>query len=111
MIAAIVTLSLLLVTSIAVNVLLFYYARKCVEKIVGFHDGVEALQSELQEYTKHCYELSRSEAMFNDPVIVNLYEQTKGISDRCQEFKESFTVVYDEYDDGESDVEEYTDER
>ena len=99
---ATITLTLLLTASIAVNVLLFYYARKCVEKIVGFHDGVEELQVELQEYTKHCYDLSRSEAMFKDPVIVNLYEQTKKISDRCQEFKESFTVVYDEYD-GEGD--------
>ena len=107
---AVVTLSLLLVTSIAINVLLFYYARKCVEKIIGFHDGVESLQSDLQEYTKHCYDLSRSEAMFNDPVIVNLYEQTKGISDRCQAFKESFTVVYEEYDDGEGEVEEDTNE-
>ena len=104
MITAIVTLSILLVGSIAVNVLLFYYAKKCVEKIVGFHDGVEALQVELQEYTKHCYDLSRSEAMYKDPVIVNLYEQTKKINDQCQAFKESFTVVYEEYEEGEGDV-------
>lgn len=103
-----ITLALLLASSAAINILLFYYAKKCVEKIVMFHDGLEELQAELQEYTKHCYDLTRSEVMYKDPVIMNLYEQTKSIGDRCQEFKESFTVVYDdeevdEFLEGEND--------
>ena len=100
----IIIMSLLLLASVSLNVALFYYARRCVEKLVSFHEGVDDLQNQLEEYSEYCYSLSRSESLFNDPLIVKLYEQTKQIVDKCDEFKDSFTVIYDE----EEELEEGT---
>lgn len=119
MITSIIILSVVGAASLIINGILWWYSKGCVQKIVLFHEGIEDLQQDLSAYSKHCYKLSRSEVYFKDPNIVDLYERTKNIDSRCQEFKESFTIVYDddsddeiEFEDGESDIEEeeYVDE-
>ena len=60
----VVGLSLVLAASLGVNGVLWWYSRHCVRKIIFFHEEVESLQQDLQGYSKHCYDLSRSEAYF-----------------------------------------------
>jgi len=117
MITSVIILSVVGAVSLIANGILWWYSKGCVRKIILFHEGIEDLQQYLSVYSKHCYDLSRSEALYKDPNIIDLYERTKKMDIRCQEFKESFTIVYDdeapiEFEEEESDIEEeeYVDE-
>jgi len=82
-------LSLLLLLSLAGNVILIWYTRKLVQNLQFGVNNVDELQKLLNEYVVLLEPIANMENYYADPVITSTVSNTKMVIEACRVYKNS----------------------
>ena len=87
-----ITLSILLLLSLVVNGLLFWYTRKLLEKLSVFTEGVIEFRMKLQELAGHLESVHQLEMFYGEPVLQRLIQHMKLTVMEIKLFSDSFII-------------------
>jgi len=87
-----ITLSILLLLSLIVNGLLFWYTRKLLEKLSVFTEGVIEFRMKLQELAAHLESVHQLEMFYGEPVLQRLIQHMKLTVMEIKLFSDSFII-------------------
>jgi len=87
-----ITLSILLLISITINGLLFWYTRKLLEKLSVFTEGVIEFRMKLQELAGHLESVHQLEMFYGEPVLQRLIQHMKLTVIEIKMFSDSFII-------------------
>ena len=87
-----ITLSILLLLSITINGLLFWYTRKLLEKLSVFTEGVIEFRTKLQELAAHLESVHQLEMFYGEPVLQRLIQHMKLTVIEIKMFSDSFII-------------------
>jgi|688.fasta_scaffold2517359_1 hypothetical protein len=87
-----ITLSIVLLLSITVNILLFWYTRKLLEKLSIFTEGVIEFRMKLQELAGHLESVHQLEMFYGEPVLQRLIQHMKLTVMEIKLFSNSFII-------------------
>ena len=87
-----ITLSILLLLSLVVNGLLFWYTRKLLEKLSVFTEGVIDFRIKLQQLAGHLESVHQLEMFYGEPVLQRLIEHMKLTVVEIKMFSDSFII-------------------
>jgi len=91
-----ITLSIILVLSIALNFLLGWYVVKLLQKIRTFTDGIFDIVEKLQLLSGHLETIYQLEMFYGEPVMQNLIKHLKVIVLDIKVFRDSFVISEDQ---------------
>jgi hypothetical protein len=103
-----IALSVLLVLSIIVNGLLFWYTRKLLEKLSVFTEGVIDFRVKLQQLAGHLENVHQLEMFYGEPVLQRLIEHMKLTVIEIKMFSDSFIISEGIEQEGTTNDEEKT---
>ena len=89
--------------SIALNVLLIWYIRKLLEKLLFVSDNMEDFLEILRDYSDHLETVYNMETYYGDETIEHLLKYSKEVVQEIKAYEEIYTLVYDE--EGDKDEE------
>jgi hypothetical protein len=87
-----ITLSILLLLSLIINGLLFWYTRKLLEKLSAFTEGVIEFKMKLEELAGHLQSVHQLEMFYGEPVLQNLIKHMKLTVMEIKLFSDSFII-------------------
>jgi hypothetical protein len=87
-----ITLSILLLLSLIINGLLFWYTRKLLEKLSVFTEGVIEFRVKLQELAAHLESVHQLEMFYGEPVLQRLIQHMKLTVIEIKMFSDSFII-------------------
>jgi len=87
-----ITLSILLLLSITINGLLFWYTRKLLEKLSVFTEGVIEFRTKLQELAAHLESVHQLQMFYGEPVLQRLIQHMKLTVIEIKMFSDSFII-------------------
>ena len=87
-----ITLSILLLISLIINGLLFWYTRKLLEKLSVFTEGVIEFRVKLQELAAHLESVHQLEMFYGEPVLQRLIQHMKLTVIEIKMFSDSFII-------------------
>ena len=96
MILTIVILSLVLALSLSINVVLLWYNRQAVEKLVFISDNIGDIMGLVQEYNEHLESLYEMEMFYGDQTLKGLIEHTKFITEEIRTFEQIYDLTREE---------------
>ena len=92
----------LLILSLAVNCVLFWYVRKLIQKLNYGVNNVDQLQELLEEYSKNLEVMLDMETYYGDETMIATVNNTKMVIDLCRGYKKTIMVkeeqMSEEYD-------------
>jgi hypothetical protein len=91
-----ITLSIILVLSIAINFLLGWYVVKLLQKIKTFTEGIFDIVEKLQLLSGHLETIYQLEMFYGEPVMQNLIKHLKVIVLDIKVFRDSFVISEDQ---------------
>ncbi len=92
--------SILLTLSVASNIVLFFYSRNLLAKLIRFSNEVFELREETTSFANHLKDVYELEMFYGDMTLGSLMEHAKSFRD----YVDSFDYIYIlEDDDGEED--------
>jgi hypothetical protein len=91
-----ITLSIILVLSIALNFLLGWYVVKLLQKIRTFTEGIFEIVEKLQLLSGHIETIYQLEMFYGEPVMQNLIKHLKVIVLDIKVFRDSFVIAEDQ---------------
>jgi len=98
-----------LIASVLLNLLLFWYIRNILGKLLFVSDNIGYLLEKADEYTEHLDIVYNLETFYGEPVLENLLKHSKSISDEIKKFHSIYSLTQDEVTE-ESDEEDEEDE-
>ena len=87
-----ITLSVLLLLSLVINCLFFWYTRKLLEKLSVFTEGVIEFRTKLQQMAAHLESVHQLEMFYGEPVLQRLIEHMKLTVIEIKMFSDSFII-------------------
>jgi len=87
-----IILIIVLLVSLVINGLLFWYTRKLLEKLSIFTDGVIEFRLKLQELATHLESVHQLEMFYGEPVLQRLIQHMKLTVMEIKTFSNSFIV-------------------
>lgn len=91
--------SILLALSVVSNIVLFFYSRNLLAKLVRFSDEVFELREETTSFANHLKDVYELEMFYGDMTLGSLMEHAKSFRD----YVDSFDYIYIlEDDDGDN---------
>ena len=91
-----ILLIFLLILSITVNVILFWYTRKLIQNMYFGANNIDEMQKMLNEYADLLSPLANMENYYGDPAITSAVANTRLVADACRVFKKTLIENYDE---------------
>ena len=91
-----IILSLLLVLSAVLNVLLVWYIKQLIDKLLYISNNIDELFETLDEYSNHVSEVYSMETYYGDPVIENLLSHSRNITKEVEAYGELKTLFKEE---------------
>jgi len=85
-------LILLLILSLTINCILFWYVRKLIEKLNYGVNNVDQLQELLEEYSKNLQSMLEMEMYYGDETMIATVNNTKMVIDLCRGYKKTIMV-------------------
>ena len=96
-----VLLSIILVFSIAINIVLGWYIFKLLRKFLFLSDNIDDLFDQLDGYTLHLENVHSLETFYGEPVLQNLMNHSKEVVDYVDDFRSDFDDTKDVLEDDE----------
>ena len=87
-----IILSIILIVSIALNVILSWYTKMLLRKLETFTDGVIDLKIKLQSLSDHLEKVHELEMFYGEPVLQQLIKHMKITVLQIKEFQDSFII-------------------
>jgi hypothetical protein len=91
-----ITLSIILVLSIALNFLLGWYVVKLLQKIRTFTEGIFDIVEKLNLLSGHLETIYQLEMFYGEPVLQNLIKHLKVMVVDIKVFRDSFVISEDQ---------------
>ena len=95
MILTIIILSLVLTLSLSANVVLLWYNRQAVEKLVFISDNIGDIMGLVQEYHEHLESLYEMEMFYGDATLKGLIDHTKFVLAEMKKFEQVYNLTVD----------------
>ena len=105
MILSIVILSLLLILSILLNVILFWYNRQVINKLLFVADNIGDTMGLMKEYHEHLESLYEMEMFYGDSTLRGLIDHTSFVIEEIGIFEDIYSLTREE---GEVDLDDRT---
>ena len=90
----------MLVVSIALNLLLFWYARKLLQKLSFFSEDIDDMNTGLEQFTEHLESLHAQETYYGDQDLQNLIAHSQSLAQEMREFKDLYLLGEGEVQEG-----------
>tara|TARA_R110002020_G_scaffold66279_2_gene174305 strand:- start:212 stop:520 length:309 start_codon:yes stop_codon:yes gene_type:complete len=94
---------ILLVLSLVLNLLLFWYARKLLQKLSFFSEDIEDINEGLGQFAQHLESLHSQETYYGDQDLQNLIAHAQNLAQEMNEFKDLYLL-------GEGEIQKGTEE-
>tara|TARA_R100000008_G_scaffold40997_1_gene23570 strand:+ start:3890 stop:4231 length:342 start_codon:yes stop_codon:yes gene_type:complete len=102
----ILTLSIMLTISIAINILLFVYLRNVLSKLLFVSENLGDLEQMLVNFNNHLAAVYELETFYGDDTLHHLLEHVGDLSEQLQEFEDIFSLTNEENIEVEQDTAE-----
>lgn len=96
---------LALVMSLALNVLLLWYIRQTLQRLLFASENFAWLSNSLKNFTDHVEQLYQLEMFYGDETLGYLVEHSKQLVEDVKKFEEIYTLLEDELEDGKKEEE------
>jgi hypothetical protein len=91
-----ITLSIILVLSIALNFLLGWYVVKLLQKIRTFTEGIFEIVEKLNLLAGHLETVHQLEMFYGEPILQNMIKHLKVMVADIKIFRDSFVISEDQ---------------
>ena len=102
----IILLSILLVVSIALNVITTWYCYKLVKRFAEVEDTFEIYDMQMEEFTEHLKQVYELEMFYGDTTLEALIKHTKFITEAYSDLKQDYMLLSGEETDATSEEEQ-----
>ena len=92
----IISLSILLILSVAVNILLVWYIRRMLKELLFSSDNIVQLQLTLADFSTHLQGVYEQETYYGDPTIEGLIRHAKEVVVEVNDFQDIYSSSRDE---------------
>ena len=89
----IIFLTTLCAMSICINILLFWYIRKMLSKLLFVSDNIGDLLKEIEAFVAHLETIHEMETYYGDTTIMGLIEHSKGLTEEIMKYSEIYTIT------------------
>ena len=96
----------ILVMSILLNVLLFWYIRKMLAHLLHVSDDLGNLVEDTVVFSTHLSDLHAAEMYYGDQTLQNLIKHSRALIAEMKEFSEVYNLVEDRNDTFEGEIQE-----
>ena len=96
---------LALVLSVGLNVLLLWYIRQTLKRLLFASENFAWLMSSITNFSEHLQSLYQLETFYGDTTLGNLIEHSKQLVEDMKSFEEIYTLLEEEPDDGKEEKE------
>ena len=97
---------LALVISVGLNVLLFWYIRQTLRRLLFASENFAWLLNSITNFSEHLQSLHELEMFYGDTTLGHLIEHSKQLVEDMKNFEEIYTLLEDELDDGKEEEKE-----
>ena len=87
------SLILALLLSLALNVLLVWYLKKVLFKLLFISDNIDNLLTTMQDFTAHVERVNGMETYYGDEVLQGLVNHSKDIVEAIEEYEGVYTIT------------------
>jgi len=88
-------ITLLCLFSIALNVLMIWYIRKMLEKLLFVSDNIGGLLGSLQGFSKHLSSVHEMEMFYGEPILGHLITHSKEIVEEIKTYRQIYELTND----------------
>jgi len=96
---------------VAVNVVLIWYNRQAVEKILFVSDNIGDTMGLIKEYQEHLNSLHEMEMFYGDATLQGLMDHTSFIVEEIKAFEQIYSLTREEGESSLDDRTEYETEK
>ena len=96
---------LALVLSLALNLLLLWYIRQTLKKLLFASENFGWLMGSLENFSQHVQQLHQLETFYGDETLGHLIQHSKELVEDLKRFEDIYTLLEDEPDNGEKEEE------
>lgn len=97
---------LALVLSVGLNVLLLWYIRQTLRRLLFASENFAWLMGSVRNFSEHLQSLHELEMFYGDTTLGHLIEHSKQLVEDMKNFEEIYTLLEDEPDDGKEEEKE-----
>jgi hypothetical protein len=102
-----ITLSIVLLLSIALNVLTVWYISKMLKKLLFISDNIGELLGIVEEYGEHLSNVHEMEMFYGEPVLQNLMQHSKFVTEYTKKYRDIYELTEGDLpQDGDEEFEE-----
>jgi len=94
-----------LILSVALNILLLWYIRKVLYKLLFVSDNIDNLLESTRKFSEHLERIHNMETYYGDQIIKNLIDHSKKVVAEIEEFEKVYIPPPED-----SEEEEYAEE-
>ena len=94
---------LALVLSLALNLLLLWYIRQTLKKLLFASENFGWLMGSLENFSQHVQQLHQLETFYGDETLGHLIQHSKELVEDLKRFEDIYTLLEDEPDNGEKE--------
>ena len=94
-----ILLIIFLILSIFINVLLLWYIRKMLSKLLPVSDNMGNLVEDLASYQNHLQQLYEMEMYYGEPSIKQLIVHSRQIIEHVKQFSDVYNIVSERVDE------------
>ena len=96
---------LALVLSVGLNVLLLWYIRQTLRRLLFASENFAWLMGSVRNFSEHLQSLHELEMFYGDTTLGHLIEHSKQLVEDMKSFEEIYTLLEEEPDDGKEEEE------
>lgn len=94
-------LTVSLVLALSLNILLLWYIRKVLYKLLFVSDNIDDLLESTRRFSEHLERVHNMETYYGDQIIKNLIDHSKEVISEIQEFEKVYIPPPVESEEGE----------
>tara|TARA_Y100000593_G_scaffold24206_1_gene48060 strand:+ start:17177 stop:17554 length:378 start_codon:yes stop_codon:yes gene_type:complete len=103
-------ISLLLILSSAINILLVWYIRGTIDKLVFVSKNIGHLMDVVLDFKQHLTALSEMELFYGDETIMAMLEHSRFLVDEIDKFEEIFSLTEEDLETSEELIDDREEE-
>jgi len=88
-----ITLSIILVVSIAINIFAAWYCRNILSRLLFISESVENLVDAVEIYRQHLEKVYGLEMYYGDETLKNLLAHTNHLSQELEEYEDVYNLI------------------
>ena len=89
----IIFLSLLCIVSVVINVILIWYIRKMLSKLLFVSDNIGDLLEEVDVFTAHLEAIHEMETYYGDTTLMGLIGHSKDLTKEIKKYREIYIIT------------------